>query len=65
MGGGGGNAPVTSNPVITSSIDAAAKERESRLTALKRQGTLSTILSQQQTSASAGNVGYRSLLGGQ
>jgi len=62
--GGGGDAPKVSNPVITSATDAAAKARQSQLTALRRQGMQSTLLSQQQMSSGTGNVGYRTLLGG-
>lgn len=60
--GGSNKRPDVSQPVVVTTSEAAAKSREAQLTALRRQGLQSTLLSQQDGSNSV--VGTRTLLGG-
>ena len=64
MGGGGGSSPSISQPVVTSTAQAAESARQAQLSELKRQGMASTLLSQNASSSSGGSTGTKSLLGG-
>ena len=59
---GGNNKADVSQPATVTTSEASAKSRESQLTALRRQGLQSTLLSQQNGGNST--VGTRTLLGG-
>ena len=59
---GGNNKADVSQPVTVTTSEASAKSKESQLTALRRQGLQSTLLSQ--NGGGNSTVGTRTLLGG-